>query len=140
MSNPWTKNTGVKPALKPGTMIDTKTSDGNLAKNIPYDDWQMFNFKTNMFDFITEWRLSEGSVSTDNVRNPKHYQMCGIETITIIASCMTESEWLGYCRGNIIKYRLRAGKKGDAAECLAKADFYEELYEQHKHLCRQTTR
>lgn len=77
---------------------------------------------------------------SDNVRNPKHYQMCGIETITIIASCMTESEWLGYCRGNIIKYRLRAGKKGDAAECLAKADFYEELYEQHKHLCRQTTR
>lgn len=76
---------------------------------------------------------------SDNVRNPKHYQMCGIETITIIASCMTESEWLGYCRGNIIKYRLRAGKKGDATECLAKADFYEELYEKHKHLCRQTT-
>lgn len=140
MSNNWIENTGVKPALKPGTMIDTKTANGNVSENIPYNDWQMFNFKTNFTGFITEWRISQGSVETDNIRNPNHYQMCGIETITIIASCMTESEWLGYCRGNIIKYRLRAGKKGDAAECLAKADFYEELYEQHKHLCRQTTR
>lgn len=76
---------------------------------------------------------------SDMVRNPKHYQLCGMETITIIASSMTPDEWLGYCRGNVIKYRLRAGKKGDAAQCLAKADFYEELYEMHKHLCRAST-
>lgn len=73
---------------------------------------------------------------SDQVKNPSHYQIIGIETITIIASSMTEPEWLGYCRGNVLKYRLMAGKKGDAYTCLAKADFYEELYGMYKHLCR----
>ncbi|AUR89436.1 protein of unknown function DUF3310 [Vibrio phage 1.123.O._10N.286.48.F3] len=72
----------------------------------------------------------------DAVRNPSHYLIFGMETITVIASSMTLEQWMGYCRGNVIKYRLRAGKKGDAAQCLAKADFYEELYEMHKGLCR----
>lgn len=76
---------------------------------------------------------------SDVVRNPKHYQIIGVEVITVIASSMTESEWSGYCRGNVLKYRLRAGKKGDATQCLAKADFYEELYEMYKHLCRKST-
>lgn len=73
---------------------------------------------------------------SDQVKNPSHYQIIGIETIAVIASSMTVDEWLGYCRGNVLKYRLRAGKKGDATTCLAKADFYEELYEMHKHLCQ----
>ncbi len=75
--------------------------------------------------------------TNDQVKNPNHYLIIGIETITVIASSMSESEWLGYCRGNVLKYRLRAGKKGDANTCLAKADFYEELYDKHKHLCRK---
>ncbi|CAH9015992.1 putative protein of unknown function DUF3310 [Vibrio phage 489E54-1] len=71
----------------------------------------------------------------DTVRNPNHYKLIDAEVIEIIASSMTPDEWLGYCRGNVLKYRLRAGKKGDASVCLAKADFYEELYELHKHRC-----
>lgn len=74
---------------------------------------------------------------SEQVKNPSHYQIIGIETITVIASSMSESEWLGYCRGNVLKYRLRAGKKGNAETCLAKADYYEELYNMYKHLCRK---
>ena len=71
----------------------------------------------------------------DAVKQPKHYLIMGEETITIIARSMTLDEWRGYCRGNVLKHRLRAGKKDDATQDLAKADFYEELFEMHKDKC-----
>jgi len=75
---------------------------------------------------------------TDQVKNPKHYQIIdGFESITIIASAMTIEQWKGFCLGNIIKYRLRAGNKDKLEQDIAKADFYKELYDMHKHLCRQ---
>ena len=73
----------------------------------------------------------------DDVRNPKHYQIIeGVESIDIIASCLTVESWRGFCLGNIIKYRLRAGKKGDLQQDIDKANFYEELFENKKHLCK----
>jgi two-component SAPR family response regulator len=50
---------------------------------------------------------------------------------------MTKTEFNVYCLGNILKYRLRAGKKGDAQECLQKANKYNELYEQYNSLCHR---
>jgi len=63
--------------------------------------------------------------------------MLGTEVIEVIAASSTLDEYRGYCRGNVIKYRLRAGKKDDAAQDLKKADFYLELFELHKALCRE---
>ena len=69
----------------------------------------------------------------DPVRNPSHYQiMPGMEAIEVIRASMTEEMFKGYCAGNILKYRLRAGKKGDPKQDLDKADFYQELYENHR--------
>lgn len=77
----------------------------------------------------------------DAVKNPKHYQLLGgFESITIIASCMTTEGWEGFCLGNIIKYRLRHGKKDVKVEGqdIEKAIYYEELYDKYKHLCQPT--
>lgn len=74
---------------------------------------------------------------TDQVKNPSHYKlMGGTEAIHVIASSMTKEQWYGYCMGNIMKYRLRAGKKGDAMEDIAKADYYSELFDMYRHLTR----
>lgn len=74
----------------------------------------------------------------DNVTDPKHYQVFpGVEAIQLIAKALTPSQFYGYCLGNCMKYRLRAGKKGDTEEDLRKAEFYKELYENHVHLCRK---
>lgn len=74
-----------------------------------------------------------------DVKQPSHYQMFdGIEAIEVIARSMTTEMFKGYCLGNILKYRLRAGKKGEMATLekdTAKAEFYKELYEKHKGLC-----
>jgi len=74
---------------------------------------------------------------SEQVRNPKHYQVLdGVESIEIIASSMTVEQFHGFCLGNILKYRIRAGNKDKLQQDIDKADFYKELYEKHKHLCK----
>ncbi|UVX31361.1 nucleotide kinase [Klebsiella phage VLCpiA3c] len=79
------------------------------------------------------------SVEDDGVKQPSHYQLFeGVEAIEVIARSMTQEMFKGYCLGNILKYRLRAGKKSELATLekdMAKAAFYLELYEKHKGLC-----
>lgn len=60
----------------------------------------------------------------DNIKHPAHYTDGGIETIDFIRAKLTPEEFAGYCKGNALKYISRAGKKGDAAEDLAKAKVY----------------
>lgn len=80
---------------------------------------------------------SELPNSSDAVNKPSHYQFFeGIEVIEIIASSMTREQFKGYCLGNRIKYRLRAGNKDDVSQEIAKSDKYVELYDEHKHLCK----
>lgn len=73
------------------------------------------------------------------VKKPSHYQLFeGVEAIEVIARSMTQEMFKGYCLGNILKYRLRAGKKSELATLekdMAKATFYLELYTKHKGLC-----
>lgn len=79
------------------------------------------------------------SVDDDGVKQPSHYQLFeGVEAIEVIARSMTQEMFKGYCLGNILKYRLRAGKKSELATLekdMAKATFYLELYTKHKVLC-----
>ena len=75
----------------------------------------------------------------EGVTKPSHYMLFDdIEAIEVIARSMTREQFKGYCFGNILKYRLRAGKKSELAyleKDMAKADFYGELYEKHKDKC-----
>ena len=83
-----------------------------------------------------ELRPSNCKVSADCVKSPNHYQlMGGIELIEIIARSMTKEQWKGFCLGNMLKYRIRAGKKGCLQQDIDKANFYGELYEMHKGKC-----
>ena len=79
----------------------------------------------------------ESPKEKDAVINPNHYDMMGANTIEILAAAMTEAEWRGFCLGNTLKYRIRAGKKDDLQQDIDKANNYERLYEKHKHLCRK---
>ena len=77
--------------------------------------------------------------SIEGVTQPSHYMLFDdIEAIEVIARSMTREQFKGYCFGNILKYRLRAGKKSELAyleKDMAKAGFYGELYEKHKDKC-----
>lgn len=72
----------------------------------------------------------------DAVNSPKHYQFFpDLEAIEVIARSMTQEQFYGYCLGNRLKYRLRAGNKDKLEQDIAKSDKYLELYEQHRGKC-----
>jgi hypothetical protein len=64
----------------------------------------------------------------DVVNAPQHYMLFpdGTEVIDVIKAVLTPEEFLGYCKGNALKYRLRAGKKDNLEQDIAKAQkFYD---------------
>lgn len=62
----------------------------------------------------------------DNVNHPEHYTLGRTEVIDIIENYTGVISLLGFCRGNAIKYILRAGKKDKDKEIedLEKAVWY----------------
>lgn len=59
----------------------------------------------------------------DNVNHPKHYEIVpGVEAIDVIRA-VTGDGFAGYCRGNALKYLVRADHKG-GTEDLRKAMVY----------------
>lgn len=63
---------------------------------------------------------------TDLVNHPPHYQTSsGIEAIDVIERYGLDTSMH---LGNAMKYLLRAGRKGDAATCLRKAQWYVERW------------
>lgn len=60
-----------------------------------------------------------------------YYQVAGTQAINIIRKALTTEEYEGFLKDNILKYRLRAGKKtNNPAQDIQKADDYETLLEQ----------
>ena len=63
-------------------------------------------------------------VEVDAVNSPEHYNMLDIEAINLIEMSMTKEEFLGYLKGNVLKYIIRYKHKGNASEDLDKGKWY----------------
>lgn len=73
------------------------------------------------------------SEAIDVVENPKHYQFFdGLESIEVIRATLTREEFRGFCLGNKLKYRLRAGAKDAIQQEIDKSNFYDKLCEKYK--------
>lgn len=71
------------------------------------------------------WREKFPSESADPVNHPSHYQLFpNQEAIDVIEATLTPEEFAGYCKGNFLKYRLRAGEKGDTQQDIDKSNWY----------------
>lgn len=62
----------------------------------------------------------------DMVDNPPHYNNGGIECIEAIEAMLSKDEYIGYLRGNALKYMWRFRYKSKPFEDLRKARWYEE--------------
>lgn len=64
----------------------------------------------------------------DAVHHPSHYTLPGltIESVDVIRAVLTPEEFKGWCKGNALKYSLRADRKDPAKEVqdLAKAGVF----------------
>lgn len=117
----------------------TKCADGVVCASVRCSECPL-NVKGTTLGEVRAVKGSKApSVEDDGVKQPSHYQLFGgVEAIEVIARSMTQEMFKGYCLGNILKYRLRAGKKSELATLekdMAKATFYLELYTKHKGLC-----
>jgi len=62
------------------------------------------------------------------VNQPAHYTNGGIETIDFIQAKLSPEEFVGYCRGNALKYISRAGHKDATVQEVGKAIWYLERW------------
>lgn len=115
----------VKPDLKSNT--DATEYYKKLDEKLPDDYWD----DEDRINVIGQNGNDGLHYKEDAVTKPKHYVMMDFEVIDIIFNALNPDEFRGYCLGNIIKYRMRAGKKNDAAEDLAKADEYEKIWSKY---------
>lgn len=51
--------------------------------------------------------------NNDNIKSPKHYKLEGlnVESIEVIKSVLGQEGFKAFCKGNTIKYLIRAEKK-----------------------------
>lgn len=74
---------------------------------------------------LSKEQCEEIKDNEDIVNHPSHYKgNKGIETIDFIENVLTREEFIGYLRGNVIKYQSRANLKGRKEEDLKKAKWY----------------
>ena len=60
---------------------------------------------------------------TDKI-NPAHYHIGGEDLIDFLRAKLTAEEFRGFCKGNNIKYLVRAEYKGERESDYAKASWY----------------
>ena len=73
---------------------------------------------------ISQGKGRDPAPAPDLVNSPPHYMSGGIETIDFIKAKLTDEEFTGYLKGNVIKYLTRADLKGNRLQDLAKAKWY----------------
>lgn len=68
----------------------------------------------------------ERLIAMDDVKNPKHYKLEGLELECkdIIKSVLGKEGYKNWCHGTALKYLFRAGKKEDELKDFKKARVY----------------
>ena len=77
-------------------------------------------------------RMTDQKPKLADAINPPHYRYSSIEVYEMMIRIWGVEKFIAYCEINAFKYRMRAGRKNDAAEDLKKAMWYEEKAEQYR--------
>jgi hypothetical protein len=73
---------------------------------------------------------SSYDIREELVNGPKHYNEGSIECIAALQSMLSKEEFIGFLRGNAMKYLWRLRSKGKPTQDLAKAVWYQEKLRQ----------
>lgn len=131
IEGPDTTNSGHE--FKVGTEVNIERVDARAQHYLAMDDtgesWyvkdrDLGEFDPSRIDIIGQ-NGNDGSHYELHVEqiDPSHYQNGAIECIDCIRSALTEEEFRGFCKGNIIKYTYRERHKGGAID-VGKAIWY----------------
>ena len=97
-----------------------------MAKMIYYNEEEMKDVLNDLDDKDMDYSgaFESDIIEDDAVNNPPHYNKGGIECIDAIEAMLTQEEFIGYLRGNSLKYRWRFRYKNGIQDC-DKATWYE---------------
>jgi hypothetical protein len=105
------------------------------AKNINTTTGRLPSWGITNSDYSDNWWVAtyddrKTIAEIDMVNHPKHYQIDvngkEIEVTELIETVLTKEEYVGYLKGNILKYHIRAHAK-NGTEDIKKANFYSKI-------------
>lgn len=74
----------------------------------------------------SEEKLAEALDPMKRQVSGDHYKTLGIQPLEVMQYLLTAEEYVGFLKGNIIKYSIRQGRK-DGSDDAGKAQHYKEL-------------
>lgn len=115
-------------------ILKIKNGDFIVGYDEPKEDLSRYNYTEKDKDIkkeevsfkAPEWWNPEDEAEAEAVNHPKHYQILGIEVLDVIKESLTKEEYMGYLKGNCIKYQLRAKNKNGNQDW-AKSGFYNKV-------------
>lgn len=122
----------IKTEQKPSVEEVVMKADGTLTQESSKNPWNYIEkaieavMATDNTKEIKNELLGVNNEKIDMVNNPPHYKLPGldVESYQIVKAVLSKEEFAGWCRGNILKYQFRAGRKGNKKEDLEKANKY----------------
>lgn len=113
-----------------GEIVPVRQLHGGIFKyDIPCAMGLGYNVGRWGFNDIHELRGCFEIVELDN-KHDEHYKKCGIEPWDIMQANFTHDEFVGFLKGNILKYLMRIGRKGqDLDDCDKIANYANKLKE-----------
>lgn len=87
-----------------------------------------------IIDELCDRDEKEEEAKENDISNPKHYKLDGldIESIDVVKAVLGEEGFINFCLGNILKYAIRAKKKGQFDSDIGKIKTYCEFIERIK--------
>lgn len=114
----------AEPKAKPTVAVATEEEKAKLYGKIEAKPVVTDTASTGVS--VADGTLNE--TMNDAVHHPQHYTLPGltIESVDVIRAVLTPEEFKGWCKGNALKYSLRAGRKDPTKEVqdLAKAGVF----------------
>lgn len=97
-------------------LVDDDSEKGFINCLLPYEKLKSLNVKATI-DANGTCHIKDGSAPNTKYYDEHYASMAGLEPIELMQLVLSPAEFIGFLKGNIIKYSMRAGKKqGEAAE------------------------
>lgn len=119
------KANNVSPAVPKAKPVDIDAVHKNRTFSVTVDmDKVKQDVAQKTWSTLTAVTSDTPVPKADLVNHPPHYTAGGIETIDFLQAKLSRDEFIGYLKGNVLKYGSRLGRKGDTGVDAGKLSWY----------------
>lgn len=116
----WIEWKGGERPVPMSALVEVHRQDGQLRTGQAGSfSW----YRSTWGNDIVRYRLCAPDEKTEETSPNAHYRQGEIECIDAIRAALTDEEWRGYCKGNILKYVWRERHKGGVLSLVKAQDY-----------------